>query len=162
MSAQGAGSILGGVSAVWVLKRRGPVHTVALGLTLLAVSAASAMVPDTTVVMLGSFAGGVAIPWAFVALATTRQRLTPAHLQGRVASATGMSLQIPQLTSIAVGAALVAAVDFRILIGTAGVVIAGAAVWLWTRRAAETPPVPEMPQIVVAGSPVPGGSSEVS
>lgn len=79
-----------------------------------------------------------------------------------------MSLQIPQLTSIAAGAALVAAVDFRILIGTAGVVIAAAAIWLWTRgAAAEAPQVPEAPEVVVAESvveepAVPGSACEVS
>jgi MFS family permease len=140
MSAQGAGSILGGITSVWVLNRLGSLRAVALGLGLMAASSAAFLFGSTVAAMIGSVAGGAAIPWAFVALATTRQRLTPHHLQGRVASATGMSLQIPQLVSIAVGAAVVAIVDYRILIVGATLVIAGAALWLWRRRAAPTVP----------------------
>lgn len=135
MSAQGAGSILGGITAVRLLKRLGPIRCVALGLGTLAASSIPFLFGSTAAALLGSVIGGAAIPWAFVALATTRQQLTPNHLQGRVASATSMALQLPQLTSIAVGAAVVAVIDYRILIVGSLLVIGAAAFWLWSRPA---------------------------
>ncbi len=53
-----------------------------------------------------------------------------------MASVTNMSLQVPQLISIAVGAAPVAVIDYRIVIVGSVLVISGAACWLWRRRAA--------------------------
>jgi predicted MFS family arabinose efflux permease len=147
MSAQGAGSILGGITAVRLLKWLGPIRSVAVGLGTLAVSSIPFLFGSTTFALIGSVVGGAAIPWAFVALATTRQKLTPNHLQGRVASATGMALQIPQLTSIAVGAAIVAVDDYRLLLVSAALVIGSAAGWLWWRpvRPAATTVAAEVP-----------------
>lgn len=173
MSAQGAGSILGGITAVRVLNRLGPIRAVALGLGTLAVSAIPYLFGSTVGALLGSVAGGVAIPWAFVALATTRQRRTPNHLQGRVASATSMALQIPQLTSIAVGAAVVAVVDYRILIVGSALVISAAALWLWSRPVVDQPcshtvvsggssPAAMSSESVEASSTSPEGSSSVA
>lgn len=136
MSAQGAGSILGGITAVRMLNRLGPLRAVGLALALISASCLPFLFGSTAAALIGSVGAGAAIPWAFVALATTRQRLTPNHLQGRVASACGMSLQLPQLVSTAAGAALVAVVDYRILIAGAVIVIGGAAFWLWRRPAA--------------------------
>jgi Na+/melibiose symporter-like transporter len=147
MSAQGAGSILGGITAVWVLNRLGPLRAVGLGLALISVSCLPFLFASTVAALIGSVGAGAAIPWAFVALATTRQRLTPNHLQGRVASASGMSLQLPQLVSTAAGAALVAVVDYRILIAGAVIVIGGAAFWLWRRPAAAPAESPAAEQV---------------
>jgi len=149
MSAQGAGSILGGITAVWVLNRLGPMRAVGLGLALISVSCLPFLFASTVAALIGSVGAGAAIPWAFVALATTRQRLTPNHLQGRVASAFGMSLQLPQLVSTAAGAALVAVVDYRFLIAGAVIVIGGAASWLWRRPAAASAESPAAEQVSV-------------
>jgi MFS family permease len=59
---------------------------------------------------------GLAIVWFNVAAFTLIQRATPAALLGRVEAALGMALTIPQAISIGVGAALIAAVDYRILL----------------------------------------------
>jgi predicted MFS family arabinose efflux permease len=147
MSAQGAGSILGGITAVRVLNRLGPLRAVGLALALISASCLPFLFGSTAAALIGSVGAGAAIPWAFVALATTRQRLTPNHLQGRVASASGMSLQLPQLISTAAGAALVAVVDYRILIAGAVIVIGGAAFWLWRRPAAPPAERPAAEQV---------------
>lgn len=136
MSAQGAGSILGGLTASWVLRRLGPVRAVAAGLGVMAVAGLGFLTTSTVAVLIGSAVAGVAIPWAFVALATTRQRLTPANLQGRTAAATNVALQLPQLVATATGAVLVGAVDYRVLTVVAAAVIAAAALWAVTRRGA--------------------------
>ncbi|MFI6920630.1 hypothetical protein ACIBIZ_11825 [Nonomuraea spiralis] len=81
MAIQGAGSVLGGLTATPVLRHLGPAVMVATALALLGT--------------------------AGLAMVTTRQRLTPSRLQGRTAAASNL----PQRASIAAGAALVAVVD---------------------------------------------------
>lgn len=133
MSAQGAGSILGGITAVRLMTALGPVRAVGVALATLAAGSLPFLIGNVALVLVGMVAAGVAIPWAFVAMATTRQKLTPNHLQGRTASATGVSLQLPQLISTGVGAAIVSVIDYRVLtIAAAGVIVA-AAVWLLAR-----------------------------
>lgn len=136
LSAQGAGSILGGLTAVRLLKAVGAGRAVVAGLALLAVGTVPLVSGQVGLVIAGMVLGGIAIPWAFVAMATTRQLLTPNLLQGRAASATTMALQIPQLVSTGLGAALVSLVDFRVLTLIAAAVIAAGALWLY--RASRT------------------------
>ena len=122
MSVQGGGSILGGITAVRLLRRVGAVRTVGIALALFAAGSTTVLTTSTTLVVIGIFCAGAAIPWLVVAMATTRQRATPPRLQGRSAAAANMALSLPQLASIAVGAALVDVVDYRWL-GAAAVVV---------------------------------------
>lgn len=148
MSAQGAGSILGGVTAVATMGRVGATRTVGIALTTLAAGSVPFLSGSVPLVLLGEVAAGTAIPWAFVALATTRQQLTPNHLQGRTAAATGLALQAPQLVSTGVGAALVALVDYRLLIVLAAVVIGLAGLWLLRAAGARASTPEPAPQVV--------------
>ncbi|HET8588348.1 MAG TPA: hypothetical protein VFM01_01845, partial [Nakamurella sp.] len=128
-----AGSILGGITAVRLMTALGPVRAVGVALATLAAGSLPFLIGNVALVLVGMVAAGVAIPWAFVAMATTRQKLTPNHLQGRTASATGVSLQLPQLISTGVGAAIVSVIDYRVLTVAAAGVIVAAAVWLLAR-----------------------------
>jgi hypothetical protein len=148
MSAQGAGSILGGVAAVAMMGRVGATRTVGIALTTLAAGSVPFLSGSVPLVLLGEVAAGTAIPWVFVALATTRQQLTPNHLQGRTAAATGLALQAPQLVSTGVGAALVALVDYRLLIVLAAVVIGLAGLWLLRAAGARASTPEPAPQVV--------------
>ena len=155
MSAQGAGSILGGLTAVRLMTTFGPVRAVGLALLTMAAGSVPFLTGNVALVLVGMAAAGAAIPWAFVAMATTRQKLTPNHLQGRTASATGVSLQVPQLASTGVGAAIVAVVDYRLLTVIATVIIALAGVWLVLRArrvAAPEADVQEMPAVGAAAT----------
>jgi MFS family permease len=136
MSAQGAGSIIGGVTAVRLMNRAGPVRAAGCGLLIMTVGSVPFLFGSVTLVLVGSALAGIGIPWAFVAMATTRQKLTPNHLQGRTASATGLALQLPQLFSTGVGAAVVALVDYRLLTVIAASVIGLAGLWLVNRARA--------------------------
>lgn len=127
MSVQGGGSIVGGITAVGLLRRAGAVRTVGVALGLLAACSATLLTSSTALVVIGMLCAGSAIPWLVVAMATTRQRATPSRLQGRSATAANMALSLPQLASIAVGAALVDVVDYRWLGGAAVLVLAAAA-----------------------------------
>ncbi|RAX49670.1 hypothetical protein DQ353_09125 [Arthrobacter sp. AQ5-05] len=85
-------------------------------------------------------------------MATTRQRMTPARLQGRAADATILVLNVPQLASIAAGALLVAVVDNRWLMLVAGVVVAACALAM-LRRGHTTVPGAEMQDSTAAAGP---------
>ncbi len=154
MSAQGAGSILGGLTAVRLMNAVGATRAVSIGLLLMSAGTVPFLSGQPVLVLVGMVAAGVAIPWAFVAMATTRQRLTPNALQGRTASATGLSLQVPQLASTGVGAALVTVVDYRLLTVVAAVVIALGGLWLVTRVTARRTPA----AAVGSAAPVDGSS----
>jgi predicted MFS family arabinose efflux permease len=66
---------------------------------------------------------GLAGPWLSVAGITAFQRRTPAAKTGRVFGVLRLALTIPQTASLAIGAALITVVDYRVLL----VVIAVAA-----------------------------------
>jgi MFS family permease len=85
------------------------------------------------VVLAGKVLFGVGIPWVIVALYTLLQRTTPAPLQGRVYSAVEVFVGTPQTISIALGAILVALIDYRALLLVEALVVAGAGLWLLTR-----------------------------
>jgi hypothetical protein len=64
---------------------------------------------------------------------TAVQVRTPLRLQGRVASAADVLISTPQTLSIALGAALVAVVDYRLLVVVEALAVALCAVYLLTR-----------------------------
>src|SRR5690606_10031607 len=81
----------------------------AVGLVPLLASSVPGAVAGITVV-------GVGLPWVLVAFVTLRQRLTPPRLQGRVAAASNLALDLPQSLTIVLGALVIASVDYRLLI----------------------------------------------
>jgi MFS family permease len=98
-----------------------------LGVTLLASG-------SLAVVLVGIVLFGLGIPWIVVALFTLLQRSTPGPLQGRVFSTVELFVNTPQTVSIALGAVLVAFVDYRLLLLVEAAVVAAAGAWLLTRR----------------------------
>jgi hypothetical protein len=75
------------------------------------------------VVLAGMAVFGLVSPWLAVSGITAFQRRTPAAMMGRVFGVLRLALTIPQTASIAIGAALITVVDYRVLL----VVIAVAA-----------------------------------
>jgi hypothetical protein len=131
---QGVGSIAGGVTAAWVLRRTGDIRGVGIGLGLFGACALLLAVPSTAVVLVGFVAAGIGIVWAIVAFNTALQTRTPLMIQGRVSAAADLSLSLAQTTSIATGAALSTLIDYRILLVAMAAVLATSAVYLVTRR----------------------------
>jgi MFS family permease len=105
-----------------------------LGLAVLAIGTLATADSSVAVVLVGKALFGFGLPWLIVALYTLIQRASPGHLQGRVYSAMEIALGLPQTISIALGAALATLLDYRVLIVAEAVVIAGACVYLLTRR----------------------------
>jgi MFS family permease len=86
------------------------------------------------IAVVGSFVGGLAIPWMVVGFVTFRQRTTPAQLQGRVSAASNMALNGPQTFGTAAGAYLVAVVDWRYVVLAEAIVIVACAIPLLIHR----------------------------
>lgn len=131
---QGVGSIAGGLTAAWVLRRIGDVRSVGLGLGLFGACALLLAVPSLPVVLIGFVVAGVGLVWAIVAFNTALQTRTPLVIQGRVSAAVDVSLSVAQTTSIATGAVLSTFIDYRVLLAGLAAVVAGCAVYLVTRR----------------------------
>jgi MFS family permease len=131
---QGVGSIAGGLTGAWLLRRAGDVRTVGIGLGLFGVCALLLAVPSLAVVLFGFVIAGIGIVWAIVAFNTALQTRTPLAIQGRVSAAVDVSLSVAQTTSIAAGAALSTLVDYRILLAAMSAVMVVSAIYLVTRR----------------------------
>jgi MFS family permease len=134
-SLQGAGAIVGGLTAARVLRRLGDVKLVGLGMGLFALGEFSMVTSSLPLVLAGIAVAGAGIAWFIVGFATAIQVRSPARLQGRVAGAAETLVGTPQTISIALGAALVSFVDYRVLIATTCLVTAATGAYLLTRPA---------------------------
>ena len=135
-SLQGVGAIAGGLTAARALRRLGDVKVVGLGMALFAVGELSFVSSNLPLVLAGTAVAGAGIAWFIVGFATAIQLRTPLRLQGRVAGAAETLVGTPQTVSIAVGAALVTVVDYRLLVLVTCMVTAGCCAYLLTRRGA--------------------------
>jgi Na+/melibiose symporter-like transporter len=126
MAVQGAVSIVAGAVAATVLRRVGEPRLCALGLALFAAACPLLAGGRTGTVLAGTALMGGGIPWTMVGLNTLLQRMTPLGLQGRVYGAVDMLVAGPHVAAIAGGAALVATLDFRLVLGAMTVLLAAA------------------------------------
>ncbi|NMO51598.1 MFS transporter [Actinoplanes sp. TBRC 11911] len=144
----GVGAILGGLTAAPAIRRLGEIRTVVVGLMILAVTALCLATPWLPTVLAGKLGVGAALPWIVIAIITLLQRQAAAHLQGRVYAAFEVCATGPQTAGLALGAAVIAFVDYRVVLisETLGLLVA-AAMLARTRLPTEPPsaesPVPE-------------------
>jgi Major Facilitator Superfamily len=142
-SLQGVGAIAGGLTAAPGLRRLGDVRLAGFGMAGFAIGELSFVSSSLPLIALGVAVAGFGISWFIVGLMTAIQVRTPLRLQGRVAAAADVLISTPQTLSIAVGAALISVVDYRLLVVAEAVAVTLTAAYLLTRRAivpAETPP----------------------
>lgn len=130
---QGAGSILGGVTAALALRRFGDVWLVGIGLFLFALGDGALASSNLVLVLGGFFVAGISVAWIIVGFGTAIQVRTPARLQGRVASAAETLVAGPQTFSIALGAMLISVVDYRLLVLVMSTITALCGAYLLTR-----------------------------
>src|SRR5204862_1974666 len=134
-SLQGIGAIAGGVTAARGLRSLGDVRVSGLGMAGFAVGELAFVSSSLPVVAVGVVVAGFGVSWFIVGLMTALQVRTPLRLQGRVSSAADVIISTPQTASIAVGAALIAIVDYRVLVVVEALAVAVAGAYLLTRRA---------------------------
>ena len=130
---QGVGAIAGAVSAPSIMQRIGDSRLVAGGLALFAVGDSVLVVGSLGFVLGGMVIAGVGISWAVVGFGSAIQLRTPPDLQGRAYSAADMLLGVPQVFSIAAGAALSTVIDYRVLLIAMGVATGACGVYLAAR-----------------------------
>ena len=123
-AAQGVGAIAGALVAAKLIRSAGDARTVALGILLFGFGDAFFLVPNVAAVLVGIAIAGAGLSFAVVGFGTAIQLRTPGELQGRVYSAADTVVGTPQIVSIALGAAIVAVVDYRIAIAAMAVVCA--------------------------------------
>lgn len=148
MSVQGAGSIVGGLAAAWLLRRLGEARTLGVALGAWVVASLIYTMPSVVVDCAALVIFGIAVPLYAVALGTATQRFTPPRLQGRVGATTSMFTSVSQTLSIAIGAALVDVVNYRILllVIAVGATAAAVPVLLHPAQAPAIPaPLPSQP-----------------
>jgi len=150
-SLQGAGAIAGGLTAPRILRRVGDVRIVGIGMTLFALGDLSFVSSKLLLVAVGIAVAGAGISWVIVGIGSALQLRTPLRLQGRVASAAELVISTPQTLSIALGAALVAIVDYRLLVVAEAAAVAASGVYLLTRpkesipaSLADSAPLPDL------------------
>jgi len=121
-AAQGVGAVAGAVGAARLLRRIGDARTVAVGILLFGLGDAFFLLPNVAAVGIGIAIAGAGLSLAVVGFGTAIQIRTPAGLQGRVYSAADTIVGTPQIVSIALGAAILSVVDYRVSIATMAVV----------------------------------------
>jgi MFS family permease len=133
-SVMGAGAVAGGLVAARVMRRTSERALVILALSACAAACLLMIPPWLPAVVAAMVLLGLGVGWVNVGWITLVQRRTPATLLGRVDAALTVAITVPQAVSIALGAALIAVVDYRVLLAVMAVVVAAAAAYLMAGR----------------------------
>jgi MFS family permease len=131
---QGVGAIAGGITAARGLRTIGDVRLAGIGMAAFAIGDLTFITSNLPLIAVGIVVAGFGVSWLIVGLMTAVQVRTPLRLQGRVSSAADVFISTPQTVSIAVGAALIAVVDYRLLVVVEAVAVALCGFYLLTRR----------------------------
>jgi MFS family permease len=106
-SAQGAGSIAGGLVAGRVLRRHGPDRVAAAGAVIFATGLLCRCLPWPAALVAASVLIGIGLPWTLIAAVTAVQRYAPDAARGRVAATSTTAMFGPNALAIPLGAAAV-------------------------------------------------------
>lgn len=143
VAVQGAGAVVGGLTAATLVRRSGEARLAGGALLVAGIGALLQIPPSLPSVSGGLVLFGMAIPWLVVAVINLTQRLTPNELQGRAYSAVDTLITTPQTISIALGAALITITGYPTLLLAMTAVMMLAAIYLLSpprqTSAAQTP-----------------------
>ena len=106
-TAQGAGSIAGGLAVGRLLARFAPTVVAVVGATVFAAGCVAWVLPWWPAMIVGSVLAGTGLPWALVAAVTAVQTRTPGRLLGRVSATANTVMFGPVALGIPLGSALV-------------------------------------------------------
>ncbi|HKR71979.1 MAG TPA: MFS transporter [Streptosporangiaceae bacterium] len=132
---QGAGAIVGGIPLAMLVRRIGSARVVGFSLAAFSLASAACITSSLWLILAAAVGDGIGLVWLVAAATTATQRYTPPSLQGRVNAAFMMLILTPQTVSIAVGAALISFVDYRLMLAIVAVSIAACALVLLIRPA---------------------------
>jgi len=125
-SAQGAGSIVGGLLVGRLLARLGPARVAALGAALFAAGCVAWCLPWWPALIAGSAVVGFGLPWTLIAGITAVQTRTPEYLLGRAGATANMVMFGPVALAIPIGSVSVRAGARLTLVVAAGLALAAA------------------------------------
>lgn len=136
ISVQGLGSVMSGLT-VGAFLRRAPARAVStLGLALFALGVLARLTGSVPVVVGGSLLIGMGLPLPLISALTAVQNETPDELLGRVAATANTLIFAPTGLALLAGTAMVAVLDYRVQLLTAGALGLAAALLLsFTARA---------------------------
>lgn len=140
VSVQGAMAIAGGLTASMLIRRFGIRTVIILGVFILGAAVLASAAPSVALVLTGSMLTGIGVTWTVIAFVTLRQTESPARLQGRTAAATSMLINVPQVGTNMIAAALISIIDYRALIAATSVLCLAAALPLLRARTAHPTP----------------------
>jgi MFS family permease len=106
-SAQGAGSIAGGLGVGRLLTRFGPTAVAAIGAVVFAAGCLTRCLPWSSALPVGSVLIGIGLPWTLIAGVTAVQVGTPDEVLGRVAATSTALMFGPNALAIPLGGAAV-------------------------------------------------------
>jgi MFS family permease len=132
-SLQGVGAIAGGLTAARALRSIGDVRLAGIGMAGFAIGDLTFVTASLPLIAVGIAIAGFGVSWLIVGLMTAVQVRTPLRLQGRVSAAADVLISTPQTISIAIGAALIAVVDYRLLVVVEAVAVGLCGLYLLTR-----------------------------
>jgi MFS family permease len=134
VAAQGAGAIAAGMAAAPLMRRLTEGLLAGLGIICAAVGFLLLIPSQLPAVLAGSALLGSSLSWIIVGIMTLFQRRTPPELMGRTDAAFTIAYTVPQTMAIALGAGLIALLNYRILLLAMAGLMALAAGYLCTRR----------------------------
>jgi predicted MFS family arabinose efflux permease len=143
-SAQGLGAIIAGPFSAAIMRQLGEATLACLGMASAAAGYALLILRPLATAVAGSALLGVSIAWIIVGIITLLQRNTPLGLMGRTSAAFSFAYSVPQTLAIALGATLVAVVNYRLLLLIVLSIMLLGAVYLLTRP--EEGPAAEKPK----------------
>jgi MFS family permease len=108
-----------------------------LALAGFALATATYLSASVPLILAGAVVDGAGLVWLVAVAGTVIQRYTPPRLQGRASAAWNMIVITPQTVSIAVGAALITYISYRVLLLAVIAAIGACAVYLLAWPAAE-------------------------
>ncbi|MEV4198893.1 MFS transporter [Micromonospora globbae] len=141
VTAQGAGSIAGGLVVGRLLSRYGAARVAVAGTLLFAAACLGRCLPWPPALVGAALVGGVGLPWTLVAAITAVQTHTPPAMLGRVSATANTAMFGPVVLATPLGSAAVVLGGRPSLVVAAGVCLAAAAVAAG-RRPARTPDLP--------------------
>jgi Na+/melibiose symporter-like transporter len=123
-TAAGIGAVAGGALATVIMARTSERGLVLWGMIASAGAAILLLTTLLPAILIGMALAGSCDLWVNIGGYTIIQRNTPASLLARVDAALSMAIMIPQVVSLAIGSALIAVVDYRVLlIGVAAIIM---------------------------------------
>lgn len=123
MAGQGVGGVLAGIFAPRLLRRIGRVTTFAAGVIALGISVVALAGQSVSLVVASQLILGFAVTTVVIAFVTERQIATQPALQGRVAAASHVIMNLPTVIGTVAATSLIAVCDFRVLVLTAAAIV---------------------------------------